>query len=149
MSTRLGPPGTSPPRASSREARAVRRQAGFTLIETLIAIVVFAVGVLALVSLMPIGTKKISNSAMLTRGSELAATVAEKLLVTPYFDPDLDAGNHNDPDNPHDGRFFVSWSVEEDQPIAACKRVTVVVRWPVAGSPLSTRLVVVTPRAGG
>jgi Tfp pilus assembly protein PilV len=115
----------------------------------MMALVVLAVGILALVTLIPLGTKKISNSASRTRASELAAAKAERLLSTPYADPDLVAGGHNDDSNPYDTQYFVTWNVEDNQPIAACKRITVVVRWPSSVSPLSARVVVVTPQAGG
>lgn len=79
----------------------------------------------------------------------MTATCAEKLLATPYWDSDLIVGAHNDPDNPHPGGYYVTWTVENNQPITDCKRITVVTRWPVAASPLSAKLVVVTPQAGG
>jgi prepilin-type N-terminal cleavage/methylation domain-containing protein len=126
-----------------------RGESGFTLIESMMALVVLAVGILALVTLIPLGTKKISTSASRTRASELAAAKAEKLLATPYADPDLDPGSHSDEENPFDTQYYVSWSVEDNQPIASCKRVTVMVRWPTSISPLSARVVVVTPQAGG
>jgi hypothetical protein len=115
----------------------------------MIALAIFAIGIMALGALMPMGSKKISTSAGRTRASELTATCAEKLLATPYADPDLTAGTHQDPGNPYPGGFYVTWTVEDDAPISQCKRVTVVTRWPLPASPLSARLVVVTPQAGG
>ena len=137
---------------SHRTGRRLRRPAdgrGFTLVEVMIALVVMSIGVLALASLLPMGTKKISNSASRTRASELAATLAERLLATPYADEALVEGAHDDDQNPYDGQYYLSWSVEDDQPITACKRVTVFARWPSASSSLTARVIVVTPRAGG
>ena len=65
---------------------------GFTLVEVLVAITVFAVGVLSLASLMPLGTRNISKSADQSRGSELASACAERLLTTPYADSPLAEG---------------------------------------------------------
>jgi type IV pilus assembly protein PilV len=138
-------PGTN----GRRPARTAAVSRGFTLVETMIALVVLSVGVLALASLMPMGTKKISNSASRTRASELAATLAERLLATPYADTTLTEGTHDDEENPHEGQYYLSWTVEDDQPITSCKRITVHARWPSASSSLSARVVVVTPRAGG
>jgi type IV pilus assembly protein PilV len=136
---------------STRRGRRLRTHCakGFTLVETMIALVVLSLGVLALASLMPMGTKKISNSASRTRASELAATLAERLLSTPYADSALVAGSHTDDESPYEGQYYLSWSVEDDQPISACKRVTVYARWPTSTSSQNARVVVVTPRAGG
>lgn len=142
--------GTAPrPRANRRRPHGPVGTRGFTLVEVMIALVVLSIGVLALASLMPMGTKKISNSASRTRASELAATRAERLLATPYADSTLTAGTHDDDENPHEGQYYLSWTVEDDVPITSCKRITVFARWPSASSSLNTRVVVVTPRAGG
>ena len=129
--------------------RSARRPAGFALIELMIALVVLSVGILVLAGLMPLGTKKMASSAARTRASELAATCAERLLSTPYADDDLTAGTHTDAANPYPGNFYVSWVVEDDQPITACKRITVYTHWPTAASSLVTRLVFLTPQTGG
>lgn len=120
---------------------------GVTLIEVLVALTLFAIGTLALASLIPAGTKSVSNSGEQTRASELAAQTIEVLLDTPYGDGNLTAGTHNDPDNPHPGSYFVSWVVQDDQPIASCKRITVIVRWPTATSTRFVRLIGVSPES--
>ena len=142
-----------PPRGPRREARPrslPRLDAGgFTLVEVLVAITVFAVGVLSLASLMPLGTRNISKSADQSRGSELASACAERLLTTPYADSTLAEGTHEDPGNPYEGVYFLRWGVENDRPMAECKRVTVATRWPAAGSLSGASVVVVIPRSGG
>lgn len=122
---------------------------GFTLVEVLVAIIVFAVGMLSLASLMPLGTRNISKSADQSRGSELASACAERLLTTPYADSTLAAGTHEDPGNPYEGVYFLRWVVEDNQPMAECKRVTVATRWPAAAAPAGASVVVVVPRSGG
>ena len=82
-----------------------------------------------------------------TRASELCSQVMERLLDTPYDDPDMDDGGHTDANNPYDGHYFVSWNVETNQPIDSCKRVTVTVRWPNSFSLTSVRLVAVSPES--
>ncbi len=127
----------------------VRGTRGFTLIEVMVALVVFAIGVLSLAALIPLGTKGISRSGETTRASELSASTIERLLATPYGDGDLDAGAHSDPQNPYNGRYWTTWSVEDNQPITDCKRVTVTVRWPRSGSPTNVRVIGVKPRSEG
>lgn len=135
---------SSVPRASRRPA-----VAGFTLIELSVAMVVFAVAALALAALIPLGSNRQGEAGQFTRGSSLAARACETLLTTPYDDPDLDPGAHDDPANPYLGRYHVHWSVEADQPIAACKRITVTVTSPASNSPALVRIVIVSPQSGG
>jgi len=123
--------------------------AGFTLVEVMIALVVLSIGLMAMLGLVPLGARKIASSTQDSRASELAAARAEKLLVTPYDDPGLDQGHHEDDTNPVEGDIYVTWDVEDDQPIQSCKRVTVSSRQgSVSATPLA-RVVIVTPRVGG
>jgi type IV pilus assembly protein PilV len=127
----------------TRTRRRSRDERGLTLIEVLVALTLFALGALALAALVPAGTRTVSKAGEDTRASELAAQCMERLLDTPYGDPALDAGTHNDAQNPHAGRYWVSWQVEDNQPVGLCKRITVRVRWPASASPTLVRLVAV------
>jgi type IV pilus modification protein PilV len=125
------------------------RVAGFSLVELMIALVVFGIGVLSLAAVIPVGIKRSNTAAQQTRASELAATCAEQVLETPYADGDMTSGDHDDVNNPYPGGYYVRWTVEDDQPRADCKRITVrVYRRTFASLPMST-LVVVSPEAGG
>ena len=125
------------------------RLAGFSLIEVLIAMVVFAIGVLSLGICIPLGTHKIDSAGNQTHAAELAAQRAEALLITPYGDNDLTAGVHTDANNPIDGQYYVDWTVTDDTPVTACKRVVVqVARGGVNGTP-DAQVTIVTPKSGG
>jgi len=126
-----------------------RPQAGFTLVEVLVALMVFVIGILSIAAMMPSGSRSVNRSGDQTRGSELASACAERLLSTTYTDPTLTAGSHPDPANPYDGKYYVFWSVQDDQPMAQCKRATVDVRWPTALSAPGASVVIVVPRSGG
>ena len=126
-----------------------RHQAGFTLVEVLVALMVFVIGILSIAAMMPSGSRSVGRSGDQTRASELASACAERLLSTRYTDANLTAGTHNDPANPYDGRYFVSWSVQDNQPMAQCKRATVDIRWPTALSAPGASVVIVVPRSGG
>lgn len=125
------------------------RDRGFTLIEVLIALVIFATGMLALALCVPMATKRIVKAGTQTRASSLASETAEELLTVPYGHGDLTAGTHDDPTNPHDGVYFVRWVVEDDQPLANCKRITVKVARRSATAAPEAQIVVVTPLSGG
>lgn len=131
-----------------RPRRTFGPEAGVTLIEVVVAVVVITVGVLALGAAIPTGIHKVTDSESETRGSGLASERSEKLLITPYDHEDLDAGAHTDDTNPHDGLYNVAWNVEVDQPVTDCKRVTVTVSRASNGRSLS-KIVIVVPRSNG
>jgi prepilin-type N-terminal cleavage/methylation domain-containing protein len=138
---------TSSPRITATPSR--RTQAGFTLIEIMFAIVIFGIGVMAMLACVPMASKRVMKSGAQTRASALASDAAEELLNVPYGHSSLTSGTHDDPANPHDGIYYTRWVVEDDQPLASCKRVTVTVaRGDVSAFPV-VRLVIVTPQSGG
>jgi len=122
--------------------------AGFTLLEILVAVVVFTIGSLALAFSIGRGMHSVSESGQKTRASAIASQRTENLLAASHSDPLLTAGTHNDAANPYPGNYFVSWSVENDQPITGCKRITVMVRRGSATTPPVVRTVVVSSSLG-
>jgi prepilin-type N-terminal cleavage/methylation domain-containing protein len=126
-----------------------REPAGFTLVEVLVALMVFVIGLLSIAAMMPSGSQSVNRSGDETRGSELASACAERILATAFTDPSLAIGTHPDPANPYNWKYYVSWTVEDNQPMPQCKRATVTVRWPTPLSPPGATVVVVVPRSGG
>jgi prepilin-type N-terminal cleavage/methylation domain-containing protein len=124
------------------------RSGGFTLVEIIIAIALFGIGVLALAAVMPMGINRNNKAGQLSRASELVAARAEQFLATPYTEPGLAPGTHDDPGNPYEDQYHVRWTVEEDQPIAYCKRVTIQVNCPSLTSPATAKTVIVLSQAG-
>jgi prepilin-type N-terminal cleavage/methylation domain-containing protein len=139
----------APAALPSTRVRSARPQAGFTLIEVMFAIVIFGIGVMALMACVPMASKKVMSAGAQTRASALATEAAEELLTVPYGHSSLTAGTHDDPANPHDNLYYTRWVVENNQPIASCKRITVTVARGAASNVPVVRLVVVTPQSGG
>lgn len=103
---------------------------GFTLIEILIALAIFAIGILAIASLQ---IKSINTNAAARMQSE--ATVAavdcmERLLSLPYEHPDLDESSGIQ--QTQVGVYTVFWSVTDESPISWCKTISV---WVTADNP--------------
>jgi prepilin-type N-terminal cleavage/methylation domain-containing protein len=146
MSARAGIRRRKTPRSAPRCA--VARAAGFSLVEIIIALAVFMVGALSLSVVMPLATRRIVTAASQTRASELSAECAEQILVTPWSDTDLASGSHNDPTNPRDRVYYVSWAVKDSVPVPNCKRVTVSVSRNSVSAAALAQVTVIVPRAG-
>lgn len=119
---------------------------GFSLVELMIALMVFAIGILTLAAVIPMGIRKTNSASQQTTSSELATLKAEEVLITPFSDADLTAGIHDDPGNPRNGKYYVRWTVEDDQPVTNCKRVTVSVHMNAVTASPTAKVVVVRPQ---
>ena len=107
-----------------------RVEAGFTLIEIMVALVVIGVGALAVGSLFPTATRDISESGRTTRAAEYLQEGMERLTSLPYNDPLLQPSlTHHDSGNPLPGGFERQWTVYADHPISGCKSISLDVKW--------------------
>lgn len=106
---------------------------GVGLIEIIIAMMIFAIGITAALKTLPDSNRATSRSRNLTTATNLAQQKVEELMGTPYGNADLTAGNHTDPDNPIETIFSRVWSVTDDSPLADMKQVIVTVTY-VSGS---------------
>ena len=69
-----------------------RREAGFTLLEVIIAISILSVGLLAVASMQTAAIRGNDNAYRITEGATLAQDRLEYLLARPYDDPLLSIG---------------------------------------------------------
>ncbi len=120
---------------------------GFTLIEVMIGIAIFAIGILAVGSMQISASNKNAGARNYTTVITAAKDRAEELMALPYDDADLNAGEHsvsagnltqttdgidNDEDGQIDeageaGQVSIIWNVDEDQPLPGTKSVRVTV----------------------
>lgn len=99
---------------------------GFTMIEALIGMAVFAIGILALAGLQVSYIDGNASARMQTEATATASLMLEQLRSVPYDHTNLDPGNHSAPSGAL-GPYNVSWQVSNDTPVNNTKTVNVVV----------------------
>jgi type IV pilus assembly protein PilV len=103
-------------------------QEGFTLIEVLIAMFIFAVGVLALAGLQVTYIGGNASAQMQTEATALGAQVIEHLKSLPFDAAELDpAANPHQPPAGGSGPYTVSWTVADNTPVNNAKTIDVTV----------------------
>jgi len=128
-----------------QNSRAAQR--GFTIIEVLIAMAIFSIGILGVAAMQIASVKGNAAARGVTDIATLAADRLEKLMVLPYNDNDLTAGDHSVgsgnvtlitdgidnnfngeiDENGETGPLTISWTVVDDMPANNAKTVTVTV----------------------
>jgi prepilin-type N-terminal cleavage/methylation domain-containing protein len=115
-------------------------QKGFGLIEILIAMVLFGIGISLAMRTLPQSNVATTRGRNITKATNLAQQQVEALMAVSYSDADLDAGTHADPDNPIDLHFQRSWVVTDNTPVPGMKQVNVTVIWETASMDSSVTL---------
>lgn len=101
---------------------------GFTLVEILIAITIFAVGILGATSMQIMALQTNSKAGTTSEAYAVASEKMEQLLKMDYADindddsPETYNGNYN-------VEYNVSWNVQDNTPITNTKTITVAVAW--------------------
>jgi type IV pilus assembly protein PilV len=108
---------------------------GFTLIEVLMVMTIFSIGILAVAAMQITSTKGNASARRMTEATALAEKQIENLMQLPYDHADLDPAN-----NPHvstQGPYSVNWNVTEidldSNGTNDSKKVKIAVNWRYAG----------------
>ena len=146
----------------------INNEKGFSLIEILIAITIFAIGMLAVGKMQITAIKGNYFANDLTEATTLAQDRMEKLIGLPYSDPlnfdnDVDGTNQDldndgvddsgnnfglddantttaDQSDTVDGRYNIFWNIATDHPIDNTKEIRVIVTWTDRGAPKSVSI---------
>lgn len=115
----------------------MKGQKGFTLIEILIAITVFAVGILAVSLMQSRSTGSNARAQMITTAATVAADQVERIISMEYDDVvTISPSPFATPEG-----FTASWTIEDDTPIKGSKKVTVRVTNTGSLFPTATELI--------
>jgi len=102
----------------------MKKNQGYTLVEVLIAMAIFAVGFLALASLQIKSISQNASSRMATDATTMAVESMERLISLPYNHAELDQGT-----NPHSmpatEGYAIEWNIQDDVPITATKTIVI------------------------
>ena len=105
------------------KCRQVGGDKGFSLLEVLFALTFLAVGIMAVASMIPAGTRGVSQSRVLTTGLMATQVKMEELKGTPF--QSLAPGTFTDTTSV----FTRTWTVTDSVPMAGCKKLTVTSQW--------------------
>jgi prepilin-type N-terminal cleavage/methylation domain-containing protein len=112
-----------------RTMNVLRSEKGLGLVEIIIAMLIFGIGITAALRAIPTSNAAASRSRNLTVCTNLAEEKLEQLMGAPYTNADLAAGTHVDPDNPLQIHYNRQWVVIDDSPMEDMKTVTVTVTY--------------------
>ena len=106
----------------------VREPAGFTLIEVVIAMAIFAIGFLAIANMQIGSINRNASARWATEAGHWAQDQAERLMNLEYNDANLALGNHPPAPRVEGGVYRITWNVQDNAgAVARTKLVTVTV----------------------
>ncbi len=112
----------------------VRNEHGVSLLEIMVALAIFGIGLVIAVRTLPESNAKTTRSRNLSIAVNLAQEGIEELMGRPFNHADLTAGAHNDPDNPIRNHFTRQWEITDATPVAGMKMISVSVTFPASGT---------------
>ena len=98
---------------------------GFTLIEVLIAMAIFSIGILGVAAMQTTAAGGNSSARRVTNIANVAADHVERLISLPYNHASLNNGSRTGPGATD---YSVTWTVTDDTPVTGTKTLRVTVQ---------------------
>ena len=123
-----------------------RSQSGATLVELMMALVVLAIGLMAVSQIFPAGARSQTKDRLYSNGHYYAQEKLEELMPKSWADPDLAIGRHpagTAVDSLGPLRTWTRFYVVDQltAPLDNLRRVTVTVNWRLADQPRQAQAV--------
>ncbi len=101
---------------------------GYTMLEVMTAMAIFAIGFLALARLQLSLIHANTASGLQSKGTILAAQCMDRLMILPYNHTDLNPSNHTGGETAYSaGLYNVQWHVSQDHTLKDIKTIRVTV----------------------
>lgn len=98
---------------------------GFTILEVVFSMGIFAIGILGVCALQTAALKTLSSANYITEGTTNAQDKVEELMELSFSNSDLSVGEHTDSDPP--SGYAITWNVAANT--TTSKSVTVTSSW--------------------
>jgi len=118
----------------------LKSQRGVGLIEIVIAMLIFGLGIAAAMRTLPDSNLATTRARNISVATNLAQEQIEALMGTPFNAAELAAGDHTDPRNPLERHFTRTWTVTDNVPLTDMKRLAVTVTYAGGGNDRSVTL---------
>jgi prepilin-type N-terminal cleavage/methylation domain-containing protein len=90
--------------------------AGFTMVEVLIALAIFSIGILAVFAMQTTAINQNAAARMQSEATGVAVHTMERLAIAPYDHDDLSAAPEDNPHQQDIGNYSVEWRVTTPAP---------------------------------
>ena len=106
-------------------ASKLKNNEGFTILEVVFSMGIFAIGILGVCALQTAAIKTLSSANYITEGTTNAQDKVEELMELSFSDSGLSVGDHTDSDPP--SGYAITWNVAANT--TTSKSVTVTSAW--------------------